>query len=440
MNNYYVQNRVSLPEQHPNQTGENDILEPFLDVETVKHLKKKYIAEVQERLPMYFSADKRMKMQSLTEEQFQQQGLPKEIFWKMVEFNVSTKGGISFERLPSIGEHLDYLASEYITYKMRIERDFESEDQVAQLAKLDEIFGRGFTRMSNAFIDYVGAFFEKNEVVGESALMEQSIKGIYQYKLAKYGNFVLANPDYAFIKGTLDAWLERDSYFMGDILRLVIAKIDENRIKIKENPYTTLELNAVAAFYQAVQRRLANQKSTSVSEEQLGIELGFLGMKLEMLIQKDGVSPELASKMETAYVSFFNYKIEDINQRQEETKNNPYTRNREAFCELNREMVENWAKRLRNSLQEENPQQVFEATILSAYNVFQEKVQQVSKLERYQEQNDWKTFYEESPTNNYQVELPDAFCYNALIADWNKFISEIIVDQKMLFIKDKFKK
>ncbi|MGE7624748.1 hypothetical protein ACQKMD_17340 [Viridibacillus sp. NPDC096237] len=436
MNNYYLQNRVSLPEQQPAQVGENNnMLKPYLDVQTVRRLKEKYIAQAQERLPIYFSANKRVKMQSLTEEEFQQQGLPKEIFWKMVEFNVSTKGGISFDRLPAIGEHIDYLASEYITFKMRIERDFESEEQVAQFAKLDEIFGRGLTRISNAFIDSVGAFFERNEVIGEAALMEQSIKGIYQYKLAKYGNFVEANPDYTFIKGTSDAWLERDSYFMGDILRLVIAKIDENRIKIKENPYTTLELNAVAAFYQAVQRRLTNQKSTSVSEEQLGVELGFLGMKLELLIQKDGVSPELASKMETAYLSFFNYKIEDINQRQEETKNNPYTRNREAYGELNHEMVENWAKRLRNSLQDKELQQGFDTAVSAAYDSYQKNVQQESKLERYQEPNDWNVFFEKSPMNNYQVERPDAFSHNSLVSDWNDFIADIIVDNKMLFYK-----
>ncbi|MBK3495917.1 hypothetical protein JFL43_13815 [Viridibacillus sp. YIM B01967] len=434
MDNNDLQKRADSSEQQPAQIDENNnMLTPFLDVKTVKRLKEKYIAQARERLPMYFSADKRMKMQALSEEQLQQQGLPKEIFWKMVEFNVSAKGGISFDRLPAIGEHIDYLASEYITYKMRIENDFEGEEQAAQLAKLDEIFGRGLMRMSNAYIDSVGAFFERNEVAGEASLMEQSIKGIYQYKLAKYGKFAAANPNYAFIKGTEDAWLQRDSYFMGDILRLVIAKIDENRIKIKENPYTTLELTAVAAFYQAVQRRLANQKSTSVSEEQLGVELGFLRMKLELLIQKEGVSPELARKMEIAYNSFFNYKITDINQHQEETKNNPYTRNRDAYSDLNHETVEHWAKRMRCSLQEKETQQVFEEIISAAYTAFQQKVQQDSKLERYQEQNDWYSFYEESQSSSYQVERPDTFTYQSLVADWNDFIENIITDQTLSF-------
>ncbi|MFH7428740.1 hypothetical protein, partial [Pseudomonas syringae group genomosp. 7] len=88
------------------------------------------------RLPQHFSANKRMKVQALTKEEIESNGLPKEIFWKMVEFNVSARGGLSFERIAAISEHINFLASEYCTYKARIHRDFEGIEKEQQLKKL----------------------------------------------------------------------------------------------------------------------------------------------------------------------------------------------------------------------------------------------------------------------------------------------------------------
>ena len=404
-----------------------------LDFDIIEKLKEQYKKDIQREIPQHFSANKWMKVQALTKNEIETKGLPKDIFWKMVEFNVSARGGVSFERIAAISEHINYLASEYITYKARIERDFEDVEKKAHLEKLDKIFGRGFDRLSNAYVDTVGTFFELNEIDGEKELLRQSIRALYERKIQQYVQFIDINPDYAYIKGTKDEWLERDSYFMGDILRLAVSKIYTQCIYLPEGLYTTLDLVAAGAFYQSAFRWLINQKSTAVSEEQLGIELGYLGMKLEVLLRKEGLAPSLKEKLKKVYDSFTMYKIEDINKRQEEAKHYPYSRQNTKYAKLDEAVVLYWANKMRSQIQEENMEVVFLDIIPSAFEEFQQKVEAGSPLERYQEQNDWDEFYLDAESITYPAGKPDVFHFYTMIEDWNLFIRKIISEPSMIF-------
>lgn len=404
-----------------------------LDFDIIEKLKEQYKKDIQREIPQHFSANKWMKVQALTKNEIETKGLPKDIFWKMVEFNVSARGGVSFERIAAISEHINYLASEYITYKARIERDFEDVEKKAHLEKLDKIFGRGFDRLSNAYVDTVGTFFELNEIDGEKELLRQSIRALYERKIQQYVQFIDINPDYAYIKGTKDEWLERDSYFMGDILRLAVSKIYTQCIYLPEGLYTTLDLVAAGAFYQSAFRWLINQKSTAVSEEQLGIELGYLGMKLEVLLRKEGLAPSLKEKLKKVYDSFTMYKIEDINKRQEEAKHYPYSRQNTKYAKLDEAVVLYWANKMRSQIQEDNIKVVFLDVIPSAFEEFQQKVEAGSPLERYQEQNDWNEFYLDAESITYPAGKPDVFHFYTMIEDWNLFIRRIISEPSMIF-------
>ncbi|WP_102693333.1 hypothetical protein [Rummeliibacillus pycnus] len=408
-------------------------LKSTLNFEKIERIKKQYKQNAESRLPQYFSANKRMRMQALTKEEIESNGLPKEIFWKMVEFNVSARGGVSFERISAISEHINYLASEYITYKARIERDFEGEEKKAHLEKLHNILGRGFERLSNAYVDTVGTFFELNEIDGEKELIRQSIRVLYERKIQQYDQFISINPDYAYIQGTKDEWLERDSYFMGDILRLAVSKIYTQCIYLPEGLYTTLDLAAAGIFYQSAFRWLINQKSTAVSEEQLGIELGYLGMKLEILLRKEGLSPSLKEKLVKVYQSFTLYKIEDINKRQEEAKHYPYSRLNTKYAILDDAVVLHWANMMRSQIQEGNIKAVFLEVIPAAFAEFQKKVEVGSPLERYQEQNDWDGFYVDAESITYPAGKPDVFHFYTMVEDWNGFIERMAVQPSMIF-------
>lgn len=404
-----------------------------LNFEIIEKLKEQYKKYIEKKKPQHFSANKWMKVQALTQSEIETNGLPKDIFWKMVEFNVSARGGVSFERIAAISEHINYLASEYITYKARIERDFDGEEKTTHLEKLNKIFGRGFDRLSNAYVDTVGTFFELNEIYGEKELLRQSIRALYERKIQQYDQFININPDYAYIQGTKDEWLERDSYFMGDILRLAVSKIYTQCIYLPEGLYTTLDLAAAGAFYQSAFRWLINQKSTAISEEQLGIELGYLGMKLEILLRKDGLSPKLKEKLIKVYQSFTKYKIEDINKRQEEAKHYPYSRQNTKYAKLDENVVLYWANRMRSQIQEENIEIIFLDVIPSAFEEFQKKVEAGSLLERYQEQNDWDEFYLDAESITYPAGKPDVFHFYTMIEDWNLFITNIISEPSMIF-------
>lgn len=404
-----------------------------LDFDIIEKLKEQYKKDIEKKIPQHFSANKWMKVQALTKNEIETSGLPKDIFWKMVEFNVSARGGVSFERIAAISEHINYLASEYITYKARIERDFEGVEKKAHLEKLDKILGRGFDRLSNAYVDTVGTFFELNEIDGEKELLRQSIRALYERKIQQYDQFININPDYAYIKGTKDEWLERDSYFMGDILRLAVSKIYTQCIYLPEGLYTTLDLVAAGAFYQSAFRWLINQKSTAVSEEQLGIELGYLGMKLEILLRKEGLAPSLKEKLKKVYESFTMYKIEDINKRQEEAKHYPYSRQNTKYAKLDEAVVLYWANKMRSQIQEENIEVVFLDVIPRAFEEFQQKVEAGSPLERYQEQNDWDEFYLDAESITYPAGKPDVFHFYTMIKDWNLFIRKIMSESSMIF-------
>jgi hypothetical protein len=202
---------------------------------------------------------------------------------------------------------------------------------------------------------------------------------------------------------------------------------------VPEGLYTPLDLAAAGAFYQSAHKWLIYQKSTAISEEQLGIELGYLGMKLEVLSRKDGLSPNLKEKLLKVYQSFTTYKIEDINKRQEEAKHYPYTRQNKKYAKLDGAVVLDWASKMRSQTRKENIEAIFLEVIPAAFAAFQKKVEIGSPLERYQKQNDWNEFYEDAESITYPAGKPDVFHFNTMIEDWNLFIEKIIAQPSMIF-------
>ncbi|AMX00712.1 hypothetical protein [Rummeliibacillus stabekisii] len=415
-----------------------NISQEEITTERIKNLRKQYIDEGYKRWPNHFSANKRMHLQALTKEEIESVGLPKEIFWKMVEFNVSAKGGLSFERIAAISERIDFLASEYCTYRERIARDFSGEEEIKQIEKLEDIWSRGLERLINAYTETVGDFFERNGAVGEKEYMRHSILVIYQQKVDQYKEFLEQNPDYAQLKGSQDAWLERDSYFMGDLLRLLFSGVKmQAQLTNSGDGYQVIDLAAAGAFYQSAKKWLINQKSTAVSEEQLGVELGFLAMKLVVLLQTEELSASLKEKLKGVYDSFVDYKIEDLNKRQEEAKHDPYSIQAHSYSKLDAESVHYWLRQMRTSIQQGNVEKIFLEIIPLAYEEFQKKTVEKSELERYQQPNDWDDFFSDAEHITYPAGKPDDFHYNTMMIDWNIFIEKIANQSSFMVMNDK---
>lgn len=393
----------------------------------LNELKQAYIDKAKERLPRYYSPDKQVKLQHKTHEEIYKEGLPREILWKMVEYNLSAKNGISTKRMCTIVEHIDYLASQYVTYHARIHRDFDESEREEQLEQLRTIFNRSFERMTSVFVTGIGDFFARNELPDEGPLLFESIQELYRRKIYQYAEYVRLHEDYAQIIGTEHEWLLRDSYFMGDILRLVTVK---DGTELPDRLYSEHELVAVAAFYQSARKWLIMQKSTAVSEEQLGIELGIYAMKMQVLVEHPKVTEGLRKKFRIAYNSFYEYKVNDLDKRQREEFNNPYAPDKRLFGPIDREAVALWTNKLHKLAVAHAIEPVFTNVVHEAFEVFDEKVRQGSHLERYQDSNEWYRFNQ--PNQAIGTEA-DAFTLQLRIADWNKFLGLVKAEDFWFF-------
>lgn len=403
----------------------------YVQAEKVKKMKERYIRDANERLPQYFSPEKRMSTEKMTIDDYRKQGLPKEIFWKMVEYNLSAKDGISVNSVSEISRYIDFLASEYVVYYERVHTDYKGLLLAEQLQELDTVFKRSFDRMANVYVQTVGKFFERNDITNESEIIKQSITEIYLRKIHQYADFIRLEPDYARIIGTEDEWLLRESYFMGDLLRFIVSKLFTQCVIMPENLYNEADLGIAGAIFESANTWLITQKSTAVSEEQLGVELGLLAMKFNLVLQEAGISNQLRKKLSTIFSSFYEYKIEDINKRHREAVHHAYKIDKDLYGVLNEEIVKSWTAKLGMTVTNNTINEAFEEIIPQAAAAFSEKVEQGSSLKRYQKNNAWYQFYSESETIVHKHS--SAFIYKLRLNDWNDFVEKINVDLKWQF-------
>lgn len=415
-----------MKEKHKQKKTPNHIEVRTMHAPKVQKMKARYIQDAKERLPKYFSPEKRMFTENLSMEELKKVGLPKEIFWKMVEYNLSAKDGMSANRLSEIAIYIDFLASEYVVYAERVHRDFEGDELKEQVGILDEVFKRSFERMMNIYTQYVGKFLERNDFPNESEVIKQSISELYLRKIHQYAEFIRLEPDYAMIEGTEDQWLLRDSYFMGDVLRLIVSKLFEQCIMMPAELYNEADLCAAGAIFQSANTWLITQKATTVSEEQLGVDLGLLAMKFQVIAEQDELSPQFRKKLMPIFTSFYNYKIDDLNQRHKEAQENVYNRENDLYGELDEIVVEFWTRELHNYVLEKDIAGVFLEAIPKAFATFKQKVEFGSRLERYQLNNEWYQFYNESETVTHRHS--NAFTYKLRVNEWNDFIEKVNLD------------
>lgn len=401
--------------------------------EKIEQMKAHYIQDAKNRLPQYFSPEKRMSTSQGSIEKLQQNGLPKEIFWKMVEYNVSAKEGLSLSNLDEISEYIDFLASEYVVYYERVKRDYVGEERTQQIEELETIFRRCFERMTAVYTRSVGKFFERNDIPDESQVMQKSIAELFLRKVHQYNEFIQMEPDYAEIQGTNEEWLLRDSYFMGDVLRLMVSKLYTQCTIMPTDLYSEADLRVAATIYQSAQKWLIPQKSTAVSEEQLGIELGLFAIKFQVALTKEDLSLHFKEKLATIFDSFYAYKIEDLNQRHKEAQEHLYNREHARYAPLDEEVVRYWTRTMCETLDHKGISAIFEEVIPYAFEEFKKKVQQGSKLERYQKNNEWDHFYAGSEQVNYRQSA--AFTYKLRLNDWHYFLDKMNMDFNWYYLK-----
>lgn len=404
-----------------------------IESKKIEQMKAHYIQDAKNRLPQYFSPEKRMFMNSGALGQLQQNGLPKEIFWKMVEYNVSAKDGLSLSKLDEISEYIDFLASEYVVYHERVKRDYVGEELTQQIQELETVFKRCFERMAAVYTRSVGKFFERNDIPNESLVMQKSIAELFLRKVHQYNEFIQIEPDYAKIKGTNHEWLLRDSYFMGDVLRLMVSKLYTQCTIMPIELYNEADLCVAAAIYQSAQTWLIPQKSTAVSEEQLGVELGLFAMKFQVALTKEDLSTTFKKKLATIFDSFYAYKIDDLNQRHKEAQEHMYNREQALYASLNEKVVRYWTKTICDTLECKGIAAIFEEVIPQALAEFEGKVMQGSTLERYQKNNEWNHFYDDSQRVNYRHSA--AFTYKLRLNDWHDFLDKTNMELEWYYRK-----
>ncbi len=146
------------------------------------------------------------------------EGLGEEIDWKGVEHDLS-RMTIGFSNVEDMGTKADYLASRYAVLKDRIQTQYSSEEQVAQMEKLNQLYEGAKTELADTYAKYIGSFYEG---LGEAGIAEEfraNIMTLVEEKTAAYEAHLAGAGDYATISNPEDTWLLQDDGYLAAQLR-----------------------------------------------------------------------------------------------------------------------------------------------------------------------------------------------------------------------------
>ncbi|WP_017472845.1 hypothetical protein [Amphibacillus jilinensis] len=317
----------------------------------------------------------------------------------------------------NVGYDIDYLASEYVNYQNQIKRLYSEEEQAEQLQKLDQLMSKQVEKYAEKFAEITGGFLNENGVVVQAEDIKASLIDHFHQRTEQYQNFYQQNQDYAHLKGTEDEWLLDDAIYMGDYLRYAFTQEHSEMSISSEHGYHIEELVAVGTIasetwqmtYQS--RLLGSYKNKS--EEELGVSLGLMAMKYELISDTYQLSDPFKAKLDQAFKTYLQVENERARDYVTQQQKDPYVRNKQAYkMDWNEQLVYDIIERMVSSLQTDDVQQAIENDILIITEMYKTNRDQHSNLSRYNNNNHSSTI------NNY-------------VQDWNRFIKTIIPDDQV---------
>ncbi|MGG3844059.1 hypothetical protein ACTHHL_06235 [Aeribacillus composti] len=349
--------------------------------------------------------------------------------WKSTKFYAKARGRAGFGRFDRLGEKIDDLASEYVYLKNWIEENFFGEQRKERLDKLDQFFQQSIQQLADSFSKSVGGFFVKHGLPDVKEEMYNDILKAYEQRIGQYTSFLRKHENYAQIDRTDVEQLLRGSHtFKLEALRQQFLQ-KESALETGDQ-YTIYDFEAAGSFYQEAVRT-EHGYTAAKSEEQIGIELGLLGMKLEALLHTP-LSEKMRGNLEHVYQSFIQKTIESYNRFQEEKREEAYGRSKRAYSILDSKIIDDIISSMRRHVKEKNIDHVFLHIIPSAYVSYEQKTNDANwnDLVRYHSsKNDWDMFFQ-NDWSAHHAYYP--FTYNNLINNWNSFINktEGLLDMK----------
>src|SRR5690625_2840923 len=231
----------------------------------------------------------------------------KEINWVPLEMSMKSRVS-NHTNADEIAYDIDYIASEYVQYKIRIEQLYTGEEREEALARLNRIIDQQIENYAEGFSSTMTSFFTSHGVEASESDIKHSVIDMFQQRITAYESFVDSNPDFANIKETEEVWLLQDNIYMGDALRFLFSNEFPEMELESEYGYSIADLMATGML-------ITNTHSVGIdpfrskvgrSEEEVGIELGMMAMKFELIKEHFPMSDDFKDAIEQVFANYIN--------------------------------------------------------------------------------------------------------------------------------------
>ncbi|HLS22621.1 MAG TPA: hypothetical protein VK037_01750 [Pseudogracilibacillus sp.] len=269
------------------------------------------------------------------------------------------------------------------------------------------------------------SFFTSHGVEISESDIKHSVIDMFQQQITAYESFVDANPDFANIKGTEEAWLLQDNIYMGDVLRFSFSNEFPEMELESEYGYSIADLMATGMLITSTHHVGIDPLRNKVgrSEEELGIELGMMAMKFELIKEHFPMGDDFKDTIEQVFTNYIKQRNQAesdyiIRQRQD-----PFVRNKDRYAvDWDERYVYSLIEQIKRSLASDNVGATLYKNLASTYELYKEKVEEnsIDGLSRY---HDLK-----------QTWNPDVFLekwnIEQYINEWNQFITKLPIENE----------
>ena len=348
----------------------------------------------------------------------------KEINWVPLEMSMKSRVS-NHTNADEIAYDMDYIASEYVQYKIRIEHLYTGKEREEALARLNRIIDQQIENYAEGFSSTMTSFFTSHGVEISESDIKHSVIDMFQQRITAYESFVDANPDFANIKETEEAWLLQDNIYMGDALRFSFSNEFPEMELESEYGYSIADLMATGMLITSIHHVGIDPLRNKVgrSEEEVGIELGMMAMKFELIKEHFPMGDDFKDRLEQVFTNYMKQRNQAesdyiIRQRQD-----PFVRNKNRYAvDWDEKYVYSLIEQIKSSLTSNNVGATLYKNLATTYELYKQKVEEnsIDGLSRY---HDLK-----------QTWNPDVFLekwnIEQYIKDWNQFIAQFPVENE----------
>lgn len=219
------------------------------------------------------------------------QGGNKAIDWGMLAVELpSGRGGND-----NITKQVDYFASRYVALQGKIEANYSGDEKAGLLEKLNAVFEAEVGKMAQEFVEQIGGFFQENGFAEEMEKLREGVRYGFEQRRDELAQFAAANADYAGLNGSEDEWLRDDDAYMATRLRHAAGagatQQAEAPAQREDAPYSLRDLEAAAKIAKEIPAEMYGSNLTS--EEELGLRMAILTMKVEKFTASAGIGDDM---------------------------------------------------------------------------------------------------------------------------------------------------